>query len=98
MRVSRVPQASNNGGRKLIVGRCYNYLPAAGRSEFGLDGVAGGMPVVALLAFTMRQVAYPEVVGRAASGHYAGCGNAAVENSFIGADAMEVSEKGVWYG
>ena len=36
------------------------------------------MTVMVLLAFTMRQVRIsPEVVGRAASGRYAGCGIAA---------------------
>ena len=55
MRVSRVPQASSNGGRKLIVRRCYNYLPAVGKSEGGLDGVVGGMTVIVMLAGTMRR-------------------------------------------
>ena len=37
------------------------------KSEFGLDGGVGGMTVMALLAFTMRQVRVsPEAVGRAA--------------------------------
>ena len=53
-------------------------MSAAGKSEFGLYGVVGGMTVMAVLAFRMRQVRVsPEVVGRAASGRYAGCGIAA---------------------
>ena len=31
-------------------------LAATGKSEFGLDGGVGGMTVMALLAFTMRQI------------------------------------------
>ena len=38
----------------LLIGRW--VLPALGETDFGLYGVVGGMTVMALLAFTMRQV------------------------------------------
>ena len=49
-------------------------LAALGKTDFGLYGVVGGMMVIALLAFTMRQVCIsPEAVGRAAKRSLEGC-------------------------
>ena len=51
---------------------------AAGKSEFGLYGVVGGMMVIELLAGAMRlDRISPEAVGRAAKRSLEGCGIAA---------------------
>ena len=62
---------------------------ALGKTDFGLYGVVGGMMVIALLAFTMRQVCIsPEAVGRAAKRSLEGCRNATLSLS-MGSDPME---------
>ena len=59
-------------GRRVDVLVCGLFISrwvvaALGNTDFGLYGVVGGMMVIALLAFTMRQVCIsPEAVGRAA--------------------------------
>ena len=58
---------------------CQWVLTAAGKREFGLYGVVGGMTVIELLAYTMRSVR-----GRiAAVGNENYCGNLLWQSSVL---------------